>query len=384
MGRKKITDGLRQKPNGVWELSQVIDGKRRWFSDKDPANVWKKRDDFLRNLDDNPPDTAPDTGPLFKEVAEAYDTMVCNEMPHGTAKSYRPAIQRAVAYFGEQRMSEIEPYMVTKFLASLPYKGKKTVSNQRTVLNGIYKYWINDPDWHGDKNPVSDAKMPRGMTHKSRTPPDEKYIAIVKENAQDPDALLPLLFLCTGGRRGEILALQAQDFDLEKNLIHISKSVEHEGNSPRVGPTKTEAGVRTVPLLSLLRPAVEPLIAQLPPHYYITSGEAKPLTASQYRANWTRFWKKHGCASCSEYHYQRIKNNKPINVQHKDWNADVIAHQFRHEYVCMLCLAGIPMELAILFVGHADENMIREVYLHLKPEMVSTAKKQLDAFIVSI
>ena len=65
------------------------------------------------------------TGPLFKEVAEAYDTMVCNEMPHGTAKSYRPAIQRAVAYFGEQRMSEIEPYMVTKFLASLPYKGKK-------------------------------------------------------------------------------------------------------------------------------------------------------------------------------------------------------------------------------------------------------------------
>ena len=48
MSRKKTTDGLRLKPNGVWEMSQVINGKRKWFSDKDPALVWQKRDDYLR------------------------------------------------------------------------------------------------------------------------------------------------------------------------------------------------------------------------------------------------------------------------------------------------------------------------------------------------
>lgn len=43
MARNKITDGLRQKPNGVLERAEIISGKRRWLSPKDPEEVWKKR-----------------------------------------------------------------------------------------------------------------------------------------------------------------------------------------------------------------------------------------------------------------------------------------------------------------------------------------------------
>ena len=71
-----------------------------------------------------------------------------------------------------------------------------------------------------------------------------------------PDALLPVAYLCTGERRGEMCAIQLKDIDFEKNTIRIYKTVTHKGNEPEIHDyTKTPAGVREVPLLSMLRDA---------------------------------------------------------------------------------------------------------------------------------
>lgn len=68
-------------------------------------------------------------------------------------------------------------------------------------------------------------------------------------------------------------------------------------------------------------------------------------------------------------------------VNQTDWVADVTAHQFRHEYVCMLCMAGYPEGETIQRIGHADTKMIHEVYLALKPQMIQDAGKRLDALL---
>ncbi|MDF2632337.1 MAG: hypothetical protein K0Q85_933 [Caproiciproducens sp.] len=44
----------------------------------------------------------------------------------------------------------------------------------------------------------------------------------------------------------------------------------------------------------------------------------------------------------------------------------------------MLCLAGVPEEVAILLVGHANVQMIHEVYLSLKPKMITDAGTKLN------
>ena len=59
----------------------------------------------------------------------------------------------------------------------------------------------------------------------------------------------------------------------------------------------------------------------------------------------------------------------------------VCGHQFRHEYVCMLAMAGVPEEIAIQLVGHANAKMIHEVYMALKPQMLEDARKRLDALL---
>lgn len=38
---KNPTEGLRLKSNGVWEKGEMIQGKRKSFSSKDPVEVWK-------------------------------------------------------------------------------------------------------------------------------------------------------------------------------------------------------------------------------------------------------------------------------------------------------------------------------------------------------
>ncbi|HVI43137.1 MAG TPA: site-specific integrase, partial [Anaerovoracaceae bacterium] len=290
MAKRKVTDGLRQKENGVWERAEIINGKRRWFSSLDPGEVWKKRNAALGESETEQKEK--DSGPLFEVVADAYQTKV-DKMKYGTQKSYLPAIKRARDHFQGNRMHEIEPYMIAQFLQSLSGMAHTTVSNQKTVINAIFQLWVDSPEWHGNINTAELTKMPRGLKRGKRPPPTDDQVQIVKDHHMDPDALPAVVFLCTGERRGEACAIQLKDIDFEKNTISINKSVEHKNNKPHITDTKTDAGVRKIPLLSLLRESLGPL-RELSSETYILSRTEEPLTASQYTRRWAAFWRKYG------------------------------------------------------------------------------------------
>lgn len=96
---------------------------------------------------------------------------------------------------------------------------------------------------------------------------------------------------------------------------------------------------------------------------------------------WANFWHKYGYAEELAYSCKsNLANGKIKEYTHKEWKATVCAHQFRHEYVCMLCEAGVPEEVAILLVVHANAKMIHEVYLALKAQMIDSAGEKLNAF----
>lgn len=378
MSRNKITDGLRfREDSQIWERAEIINGKRRWFSSKDPAEVWRKRNEAINEAEAQKVETQ--RGPLFEAVADAYETKVY-EMKNGTKKAYLPAIRRAKERFSGKHMRDIEPFMIAQFLQSLSAMAHTTVSNQKTVVNAIFQTWIDSPEWKGDVNPSELAKIPRGLKKGKRKPPTDEQVKIVKTHFMDSDALLAVTYLCTGERRGEACAIQLRDVDFEKNVINISDSVEHIGNQPHITDTKTEAGVREIPLLSMLRAALGPLRFS-DPEIYILSGTKKPLTASQYEHRWAAFWRKYGMAHPVVREYTRKRRGKEYKYHQTEWISDVCAHQFRHEYVCMLCIGGVAEEVAIQLVGHANAKMIHEVYMDLKPQMVTDAGNKLNALL---
>jgi integrase len=377
MAKKKITDGLRQKDNGVWEREEKINGKRRSFSSLDPQTVWDKRNAALTEVENIK--VEKDIGPLFEIVADAYAERVYG-MKYGTQKSYMPAVKRATEQFKGKHMREIEPYMIAEFLRSLSGMAQTTVSNQKTIINAIFQLWIDSPVWRGDVNPAKMTSIPKGLKKGKRQPPTEEQVNIVKSHYTDADALPAVVYLCTGERRGEACGIKLKNIDFEKKVIHITEAISFHCNKPYVAETKTESGVRSVPLLSMLAEALEPM-RSLSPETYILSGTEQPLTFSEYDKKWNMFWKKYGFAHEIKEKQKKIRHGKEFVYEISRWRADVVAHQFRHEYVCMLCMADVSEEIAIQLVGHANMQMIHEVYMALKPQMIKGAGDKLNAFL---
>ena len=80
-------------------------------------------------------------------------------------------------------------------------------------------------------------------------------------------------------RRGELLGLQRQDFDLLHGTVSIERSVNYVAGSRQVGPPKTEAGVRTLALPPHLLGEIEDHLRHVGP-----DGDAPIFTGPQGRA----------------------------------------------------------------------------------------------------
>ena len=215
-----------QKANGVWERNEVIDGKRKSFSSRDPIEAWRKRSEYIITREERRQEEQllEELGPLFEDVAERYRAQVL-EMKHGTQKSYLPGITRALGQFRGRRIKSIEPWEIKAFLTGLN-GAHTTVSNQKTVLNAIFQLYIDDPQWHGNYNPAKMTTLPRGLPRSRRQPPREDQVQIVKASLGDPEALPAIIYLCTGERRGEACAIQLKDIDFKNDIINITKAVE--------------------------------------------------------------------------------------------------------------------------------------------------------------
>lgn len=378
MSKKKITEGLTQRANGQWVRAEKIHGKRRYFTSFDPAKVWAKRDAAVAAAEYE--QTEQDAGPMFSEVADVYEEAVRN-MPYGTQKVYLPALTRARDRFKGRRIKGIEPYEIAEFLKSISNMARTTVLNQKTVLNGVFRTWVNSPKWRGDHNAAELTTVPHGLKKRKREPPTADQVKVVKDHYMDPGALPAVVYLCTGERKGEACGIQLQDVDFDAGTIHITKHVELVGNHPHMlDGAKTEAGVREIPLLQMLREALEPLRGLSSTTYILGCGK-EPLSGSQYNRLWIAFWRKHGMAHSRETTEKHLRHGVPKITKRTIWTADVCAHQFRHEYVCMLAQAEIPEAIAIQIVGHANAKMIHEVYMSLKPEMIFDTRNKLDALL---
>ena len=363
MARKKVADGLRLRDDGVYEKQLVIDGRRVSFSSKDPAVVWQKIADYK---------AVKDLGPLFKKVAEKYRQKV-EEMKLGTQRSYLPAIDKAIDEFGERRMKDIHAHDISMFFMGMSGLGYKTVSNQKTVLNGIWQTWIQDDEWQGDENPVAITKLPRGLKRSERELPEKNAVDIIKRSVMDSYGLFPYMLLYTGMRKGELLGLHWADIDFDTNKINVERSVTHDKNRPIIDTPKTKAGVRSVPLLAPLKTVLQQLKGR--DSDYIFGGEA-PLTGTQYERRWTSFCQAHGLAIEKKKHIKRNGKDLAITV----WKPTVTAHQLRHEFCTIMFEADIDEKTAQTIMGHVDASTMRNIYTHLRAQKLEDAEARLNQY----
>lgn len=336
------------RPNGLHESIikvTLADGttKRKAFRGKTDTEVYNKIKAWGREAASHP------AGVLFRVEARAWWNAIEPTLEHNTIKSYRPAYERAVAHFGNEVAAKITAQDIDRYIKDFSaVRARKTVVTQLQVIRQILRQ--AELDGVIQYNPAHAVKPPRNLPQTRREAPGKEEIQRIKDSVELPFGLFAFLIYHTGCRRGEALALTGKDIDRKRGLVHITKSVYHEGNKPRLKRPKTEKGVRDVPLLSALDRALSGRLGR--GFLFSLDGGETPLTNDQVTELYNQYRESSGVT--------------------------VTPHQIRHGYATALFENGISPKTAQTLLGHAQLSTTMDIYTHVCEDVISEAAKIME------
>ena len=354
--RKNPKKKMYQRPDGLYEQKITITGKRIAFRGRSEAEVLRKIGDYRQKQE---------SGPLFGTVCDEWEAEVVDKMTYGTQKTYLPALKRARDEFGESFILEISAADVHRFIQQVAatYAGK-TVQNQKSVLQMIFSFAIIRG--YTDNNPCAFVRLPKGLRHEKRMPPEDDQSEAIKANVDRENGLLPYFLLYTGCRIGEALAIRYCDIDWDRSIIRITKSVYFQDGKPHLKEPKTEAGTREIILLDRLK---EHLLTRDDARYIFFDSVA-PATESEYLRRWRAYCRDNGFID-------RSAEAPATGIKYTRYT--LTPHQIRHAYATMLYEAGVEAKDAQDLLGHADESTTKNTYMHIRLARKKETADKLNA-----
>ena len=290
--------------------------------------------------------------PLLRECAwRWFNVYKIPKVKPNTAYNYQHDMEKHILpVLGDRRIDEITPTDIQEFLNTKRNKAKSTVHHIWLILHGTFSAAL----WDGyiEKDPTADIK--RYTMSKTKTKREALSIEEVNDviahlpDLANQDRLLLAILIFTGMRRSEALGLRWEDVDCKRGLIHVERAVTFKFNQPVVGTTKSEAGVRWIPLDAKLRAIMEPM-RQIKG---FVIGQEAPMTETAYKRTWQRIGKKidlHGAT----------------------------AHVFRHTYITMAA-AYLDIKTLQTIAGHSDVSTTMNRYAHGREDKIIAAGQALQ------
>lgn len=296
------------------------------------------------------------TLPIFKAYAETWYGRYKSGNRHTTQKAAKSLFNKHLyPFFGEMHLDEITIDTIQDFInikAKEEY-AEKSILEMRLQLGMVLE--TAREDGLISLNAARSKRLVIPTKKKTvREPLTREQALDIIENLGNlksvKDQMYVALLLYTGMRRSEVLGLQGQDIDLENGIIHVRRGVTFDKNRPVVDTTKTEAGIRDVPL----HPDLVPYLPELKDGCFLMYGhtEDTPMSQQMVKNTWNRI-------------------QKSINVYGKT------PHYFRHTFATFAHRAGVDENTLKTIGGWADVETLRNVYTHTQEEDVNLAKKKL-------
>jgi len=371
----------RKKPNyaqmysydpktGLYYASRTIHGKKRKFRSKDPEQLHEK----ITAAENAPPPVL-----TFAEVAEEWQEHKWPTLAAKTSASYVSPYNRAVEALGDRPIDAVTPAEVDRIIQRLKDQGysAKTVKAQKSVIKMIFAYAItHDPPWLLS-NPAEYVSIPRGLPKTKRSAPDDAVMQTIIDSVHTAYfGLFAFLLLYTGCRRGEALALTWGDIDFKANEIRINKEYIYPNGMPVLKPPKTEAGIRTVPLLPGLKAALVKPRGAKPGALVFPAPDGRALQEKAFRRRWRHYCKDAGLVT-DIVEIKTRKNGKKYEYHH--YEPIITPHQLRHGYATILYEAEVDAKAAQEFLGHADIHTTMQIYTDLRQSQRAAQILKLSA-----
>lgn len=182
----------------------------------------------------------PMSTPLVVEIVVFIESQ--HDLRPKTKHEYQASLLRFDAYLGGGTLRELSPNHVNSYITAKVEAGHKYLARNDMATLKVFAKWLVQAK-HLRENPLASLAVPK-VSQKGRAPFADRDIARIMDATQESrypatrarDHLIVMLALWTGLRLNELRNLHwPDDVDLREGSLHVRAS-------------KTDAGIRTVPL----------------------------------------------------------------------------------------------------------------------------------------
>ena len=316
---------------GYWhEPAKDGKGTRHAICDRDPERLYQRIQEKEKP-----------TSATFSEVLDLWEKSHRESIKERTWKNYSPHVEELRNLYGSIPVEEITAFEVTQDLLTQKAKGLSytVVNTRRCIWRMVLDQAVADPQIRLPFNPALSVKNPKGLPKGKRTAPEDDILTAILADASDDFGFIPFFLLCTGLRRTEALQRKKSDVDLKAWEIHIPRS-------------KTEAGIRTVPIIKPLQAPLKEWMESHPgewlfPYIPYNGRTGTHMTDSNWETAWANYCLKKG--------WTDVKG-KPL----------LGAHDLRHGTATLLYESGVDVYTAQHILGHANVTTTLAIYTDLR------------------
>lgn len=354
---------------------------RKYFYGATREEANRKRDQFKREKEMGLSDLTDEL-----TVAEWIDIWYQKYKPNieaNSARNYQALIKRLKTRIGSRLIKTISEADLQSALYDISDMSSSTIEKYHSLICQVFSRATRNRIIPFD--PSDDLLVPAGYKGSHRALERWETNFILDHWIEHRAGIWAMLMLLLGIRRGEMMALDWSDIDMESRRVNIHRSAIIDGNQSIVNnKTKTAAGVRILPICNPLWIALD----KTPPEdrfgLVCVSSSGKQLTGSAFKRGWDGF----------NAAMQRILNNEPPQQQGRRTDLEkgndkslrifsIKAHDLRHTFATALYDANVSVKAAQYYLGHADLRMTLDLYTHLSSEREKRERIELTNFLDS-
>ena len=351
------------------DLPNLVNGKRKRIN-KSGFRTKKEAQDAAYKLEValNSGEHYTDGNIQFSELAKMWLTEHTPFIRESTAMRYKTKVHQVSEYFSEKKANQITIMDIQRYINKLASKRSlANVSEFKVTLKQIFDFACRNSILN--QNPCTYVKIPPCKVQPKEKAYMEKeslfkFLDEVKQTYDDIFYTIFLTLAYTGMRCGELTALQWPDINFEQKTISITKNLYQTKNKTyETTPPKTKKSIRKI-IVS------DELIHKLDEHKR-NQKIFRILHADTYKDKQFIFSDENGNPIFNYDIY-----NKCTSIAKKLGFENIHPHSLRHTHTSLLAEAGVPLEVIQDRLGHADDTVTKEIYLHITKKLQNDAAEK--------
>ena len=346
--------------------------KRKGFGGKDPDEVRMRAEEFLRDIEDMR-NGAERMATIPQILRRRY------ELDYKNGYTQEPGYYRNIASLkkiedsdiGEKPIAKITLLEIQDFLGTLrtysnsvirkTYSQLKLAYGEAIIAEIVSKNLMLSSQIRCPKSAIPDKRVP-ALTVDEQQALVEALANHKKWGTRNEYSKQILIELYTGMRMGEINALRPEDIDFKKDVIHIRGTISmgKDWRIYRRGHTKTDAGMRDIPMNNLVRPILEQAIGNMKWNkagvIFYDYNKNSVITTSQVNSFYRRICEK----ADIEFHGQ---------------------HSLRHTFATRCIEAGVKPVVLKNWLGHTNIHITLDTYADVYGSLNSASIETLEKYL---